>query len=96
MVAEIPQRIINSPQMVSASTIPDLNEPLPAGFAQDLYMRARRLASASPIEDAPVGSVNIGRDDAAKQIVVTLRLPFEIRDDFKAATSRFEIADYAE
>lgn len=96
MVAEIPERIINSPQLAPLSTIPSLEERLPNGFAQDLYMRARRLASASPIEDAPSGSVNIGRDDAAKQIVVTLRLPFEIRDDFKAATSRFEIADYAE
>lgn len=100
MVAEIPERIIESPQLTSSqlisSTIPSLEEPLPSGFAQDLYMRLRRLASANPIPDVPSGSVSIGRDDTAKQIVVTLRLPFEIRDDFKAATSRFEIADYAE
>lgn len=96
MVAEIPERIINSPQLAPSSTIPSLDEPLPKGFAQDLYMRARRLASASPIENVPVGSVSIGRDDAARQLVVTMRLPFEIRDDFKTATSRFEIADYAE
>jgi hypothetical protein len=96
VVSEIPEKIITSPPIASASTIPSLDEPLPTGFAQDLYMRARRLASASPIEDAPVGSVSIGRDDTARQVVVTLRLPFEIRDDFKAATSRFEIADYAE
>lgn len=96
MVAEIPERTINPPQLASSSTIPSLDEPLPPGFVQDLYMRARRLASATPIPEKPVGSVNIGRDDNARQIVVTLRLPFEIRDDFKAATSHFQIADYAE
>lgn len=96
MVSQIPERLTDTPQLTAASTIPTLDESLPAGFAQDLYMRARRLASATPVEGAPVGSVNIGRDDAARQVVVTLRLPFEIRDDFRAATSRFEIADYAE
>lgn len=96
MVAEIPERAINSAQIASAMPIPDLSDPLPEGFAQDLYMRARRLASAAPKDGAPNGSVNLGRDDAARQIVVTLRLPFQIRDDFKLGTSYFEIADYAE
>lgn len=96
MVTGIPENAIDTRRIAPSSAIPTLDEPLPAGFAQDLYMRARRLASASPIDGAVAGSVNIGRDDAARQVVLTLRLPFEIRDDFTSGTSRFEIADYAE
>ena len=96
MVAEIPTANSGRPQIASAMPIPTLDEPLPEGFAQDLYMRARRLASANPLPDTPAGTVNIGRDDAARQVVLTLRLPFEIKDDFTLGTSYFQIADYAE
>lgn len=96
MVAEIPERRIDTVQGIATMPIPDLDEPLPEGFAQDLYMRARRLASATQKPDVPAGTVNLGRDDGARQIVVTLRLPFQIRDDFRLGTSYFEIADYAE
>lgn len=96
MVAEIPERLISTSSIASGMPIPDLDQPLPEGFSQDLYMRVRRLAVAPPKPDVPGGTVSIGRDDGAKQIVVTLRLPFEIRDDFKLGTSYFEISDYAE
>ena len=96
MVAEIPTMNAGRPQIASAISIPTLDEPLPEGFAQDLYMRTRRLASANPKPDVATGTVTIGRDDAARQVVVTLRLPFEIKDDFQLGTSYFQIADYAE
>lgn len=96
MLNEIPERAITAAPISSGMPIPDLDEPLPEGFAQDLYMRVRRLASANPKPDVQAGTVNLGRDDNARQIVVTLRLPFEIRDDFRSGTSYFQIFDYAE